>query len=211
MLQNPLAAASLVIAFSAQIAGATTLNFDNYVDATNLNGVNLGGVTITNPSGMVQVYSNRMGVGSHSGLNAIASLYGSFSASSNPMVFVFDTAVSFVELFAGDAGGPSGDFDQWTMNVYDAVTGGNLLASLTSPVFQGSPYAGLSYSGTGVRRIEAIWTAPGCCGIGFDDLTFTAGTGGGGGTPAPVPLPAGGLLLSGALAAIGLARRRKRA
>ncbi|MCF8485740.1 MAG: VPLPA-CTERM sorting domain-containing protein [Rhodobacteraceae bacterium] len=189
-------------------ASVITVNFDSLPDFANINGVDLGGVTVTNPSGHVDVFANRFGVGARSGLNAI----GSFTASSsnNPMIFTFASAVSWVELFAGDAGSLTGDLDQWRMDVYDAATGGTLLASLLSPIWIGGPYEGLSFAGAGIRRIEAIWTEPGCCGLGFDDLSFET-------TAAPppppmpaVPLPASGTLLAGVLGVFAAMRRKKR-
>ena len=87
-------------------ATTTTIDFEAFDDGQNLNGVNLGGVTITNPSGNVEIYDNRFGVSSNSGTKAI----GSFTSTSsiNPMIFTFHSAVSFVELFAGDAGNGRG-------------------------------------------------------------------------------------------------------
>lgn len=68
-----LAAMIAVIAGGAQ-AATTTIDFDSHADGTNLNGADLGGVTITNPSGSVIVYSdNRFGAGYDTPNNAISS------------------------------------------------------------------------------------------------------------------------------------------
>jgi hypothetical protein len=115
------------------------------------------------------------------------------------MIFTFSQPVTTVSLSAGDAGG---DYDQWQMAVHD--TSNTLVATLTSPVWTGSPYTTLTYTGTDVGRIEASWINFGCCGIGYDTLVFDTGA-----PVAPVPLPAGGALPAGGLGLL-VARRPRR-
>lgn len=152
---------------------AALIDFEGYGDGQNLNGVNLGGVTITNPTNnTVEIYDNRFGVFYHSSTKAIGSFGTSQGSASsvNPMVGVFDQAVSNVSLWAGDVGG---DVDNWTLNLYDAPVGGNLLGSFNSGNWIGFPYVQLGGSFSNIWRFEAIWNGSSGCGIGFDDLEFT--------------------------------------
>jgi hypothetical protein len=122
---------------------------------------------------------------------------GSFTGASsiNPMIFTFSAPTSFVTLFGGDGGG---DTDSWTLTVYDAQVGGNMVGTISSGDFTGSPYLGLTLSAASILRAEANWTGQ-AAGVGYDDLSFTQ-----------VPLPAPVLLLGAGLAGlIGVARRRK--
>lgn len=157
---------TVLLAFSAT-ASALLIDFESYADGQNLHGVNLGGVTLTNPSGSIEVFDDRFGVGFRSGTKAIGSFNGPETI--NPLVGVFDSAVSFVSLWAGDAGN---DLDNWTLNLYDATVGGNLLGSFNSGDWSGDPYRQLSGSFANIWRFEATWNGPTCCGIGFDDLEF---------------------------------------
>jgi hypothetical protein len=191
-------AGTLVLATSLGLAqssiAATTIDFDSFADQQNINGVDLGGVTVTNSSGVVEIYANnRFGVSNSSPGNAIGSFSG--TSSINPMIFTFSAPTSFVTLFGGDGGG---DIDSWTLTVYDAQVGGNILGTIASGDFTGSPYLGLTLSAASILRAEANWTGQ-AAGVGYDDLSFTQ-----------VPLPAPVLLLGAGLAGlIGMARRRK--
>lgn len=177
---------------TASNASSVTIDFESFIDQQDIEGVDLGGVTITNPDGPVEIFDDRFGVGSNSGTKAIGSFFG--IQSNNPMVFTFASAVSFVEIFAGDAGG---DNDSFRIDLYDAAIGGTLLGSVSSGVFSGNPYQALSFSGAGIQRMEAFWTGT-SAGIGYDDLTFRT---------AVVPLPASGLLLAAALGGLALRSR----
>jgi hypothetical protein len=181
----------------AQSSVAATIDFDGFADFQNINGVNLGGVTVTNPSGIVEIFANnRFGVSNSSPGNAIGSFTGATSI--NPMIFTFSAPTSFVTLFGGDGGG---DIDSWSLTVYDAQVGGNVLGTIASGDFNGSPYIGLTLSAASILRAEAIFTGP-AAGIGFDDLSFDRVT--------QIPLPAPALLLgAGLVGLIGMARRSK--
>lgn len=198
MILAAVSASTLAIGSTA-LGATTTIDFEAFSDGQNINGVNLGGVTITNPSGNVEIFDFRFGVGANSGSKAIASF--SSGKSVNPMVFTFDSAVSFVELFAGDQGGIGGDVDSWSLEVFDAQTGGSSLGSVASGSWDGDPYRALSLTAAGILRAEATWTGN-AFGIGYDDLTFTAD---------PIPVPGAAPLMLAGLGALGLRRRRKSA
>lgn len=161
---------AMVFVVAAQIqAQAISIDFEAFHDKDNLNGVNLGGVTLTNPSGRVEVHENRFGVSSHSPNKAIASPEGLSSV--NPMVGVFDYAVEFVSLWGGDEGWRLDEMDSWELLAFDAPAGGNLVGRASSGAWSGSPYRQLAITGDGIWRFEANWTGQ-QYGIGYDDLQF---------------------------------------
>jgi hypothetical protein len=149
-------------------AEAILIDFEKYSDGQNLQGVNLGGVTLTNPSGRVEIYDNRFGVSYHSGTKAIASLAGLTSV--NSLVGVFDGAVSSLNLWGGDAG-TYPETDSWELRAFDAPIGGSLVGQVSSGSWNGSPYRQLSISALEIWRFEADWTGP-QFGMGFDDLQY---------------------------------------
>jgi hypothetical protein len=146
-----------------------SLDFEEFNDRDNLHGVNLGGVTLTNPSGVVEVHENRFGVSSHSLTKAIASPAGLSSV--NPLVGVFDRPVTFVSLWGGDEGWKPDEMDSWDLLAFDAPAGGNLLGRASSGVWSGNPYRQLAITADNIWRFEANWTGQ-QFGIGYDDLQF---------------------------------------
>jgi len=107
---------------------------------------------------------------------------------------VFDTPVTYVSLWAGDDGG---HVEKWRLDAYDAVVGGNLVGSATSPEWSGRPYEQLSISGARIWRIEVFSLEPPGIGIAFDDLEFT-----------PIPVPPGIVLTGVGVGIVGYLRRR---
>lgn len=166
----PLAALLLLLAGMGPIqAGVVLVDFEQFHDGTNLHGVNLGGVTLINPSGRVEVHDNRFGVGYHSATKAVASPAGLVSV--NPLIGVFDDPVRSVSLWGGDQGWSPTEIDSWNLSAYDARVGGNLVGRVNSGSWVGSPYRRLSISGPSILRFEANWTGA-QYGIGYDDLQF---------------------------------------
>jgi hypothetical protein len=151
---------------SNSTATTITIDFESFADGVNLDGVDLGDVTLSSSSGIVEVFDNRDTVGYHSATQAI------FNGPPYPpgaLVGVFDSPVSMVSLWAGDDH-PDAD-DSWTLRVYDAAVGGNLLGTVTENAapWDGSPYRELSLSGANILRFEASSDT----GVGFDDLSYT--------------------------------------
>jgi len=174
-------------------AQAVVIDFDYFVDTTNINGLDLGGVVLTAPAGKVEIYSNgRDGSSNHSLPNSIGSLIEGTWIPDNPLTGVFSSPQNFVKLWGGDGGV---DTDSWTLKAFDAVSGGNLLGAVSSGEWSGTPYRDLSISAPGIRRFEAWFTGPSAYGICYDDLEF-------------VPEPTTMSLL--ALGGLALIRRNRR-
>ena len=186
-----------VMAVLGSTAQATLIDFETLVDYQNIHGVNLGGVTLYEPQlQIVRVFANnRFLVFYHSRVNAVSSdesVFGTY-----PLIGVFDAPQSSISLWAGDFGV---DNDQWELEAFDAVAGGNSLGLVQSAVWNGNPYTQLSISAPGIWRFEARHLGPTGAGIGYDDLEFSDGA---------IPAPAAILLGTLGTGLVGWLRRRR--
>jgi parallel beta-helix repeat protein len=151
-------------------ADTVLINFESLSDGQNINWINLGGVTLTNPTcGIVEVYAdNRKEISYHSATKAVSSLNSSMYTI-NPLVGVFDYPVNHIKLWAGDVGV---DYDSWELEAFDAPAGGNSLGPIKrSGDWSGHPYRSLEINEPNIWRFEARWTGS-AAGIGYDDLEF---------------------------------------
>jgi hypothetical protein len=192
---------SIAVLMLSSTASAVSINFESFSDGQNIAGVNLGGVTLTAPDNgnNVEIFDDRFGVGSHSPTKAIGT-FMSGTATSTRLVGTFDPGVTFMSLWGGDGGN---DDDSWSLKLYDAKVGGNLIVTLISPVTNGNPYTQLGFQvgpgGPNILRFEAEFTGPSTAGIGWDDLEFR-----------PVPEPSTVILMAAGLLGLGFMRRRSR-
>ncbi|MDD5011801.1 MAG: hypothetical protein PHQ00_06735, partial [Phycisphaerae bacterium] len=119
-----------ICAAGAPEFGCKLIDFESFDDYQNIQGLNLGGVTLTNPtSGNVEIYANdRVGGYYHSPVNSIGSKRFDEDdhrlITVNPTVGVFDWPMRYIGLWAGDGGG---DMDSWELEAFDAPAGGNSL------------------------------------------------------------------------------------
>jgi hypothetical protein len=196
-----LLAVGIVAALTAGPASAYLVNFDNLAAQNALNGniegVNLGGFTITSAFNDSTVIGNgAFGVGWVSPFNAVTN--NSF-VTNNPMTLTFVVPQSSVSFTGGDMGG---DLDQFTVTAFDV---NNVqLGQIVTPVFGGNAPVGtimvdqftVQLNFLGGMKTVVISNAINA-GIGIDNVQFCE-----------TPLPASALLLgTGLVGLIGLRRR----
>jgi hypothetical protein len=179
-------------------AAAVVIDFDSLTPQVvlngNIEGVNLGGVTITSAFQGTTVVSD-FGIGYRSPSNAITNIG---FVTYNPMTFVFDDVLHSVGFTGGDRGG---DTDQFTVDLFDSANA--LLQTFTTPVFGGNlldpnimvDYYTVNFPIDGIKTMVVRNAIN--AGIGIDNLEFT-----------PIPEPATMLLVGSGL--VGLAGLRRK-
>jgi parallel beta-helix repeat protein len=146
----------------------TVIDFESFSDYQNINGLNLGGVTLTNPdNGIVEVSGYYCGGAYHSPTKSI--IPGNCADAGHPLIGIFDCPATYIGLWGGDKG--EGDIDSWQLEAFDAPVGGNSLGIASSGNWNGYPYRKLEISAPNIRRFQARWTGSGSP-IAFDDLEF---------------------------------------
>jgi parallel beta-helix repeat protein len=156
--------------YTSSISGGRVIDFESFADYQNINGFNLGGVTLTCPaSGIVQIFDNRCGTAYQSPTKVIGTNECScMDINVNPLVGAFDYPATYIALWAGDGGV---DTDSWELEAFDAPVEGNSLGIVSSGDWNGYPYSKLEISAPNIWRFEARWTGANC-GIAYDDLEF---------------------------------------
>jgi len=175
---------------------ATTWDFNGLTGGTNINGVNLGGVTITAPDNQVIVIDD------YETFSATPSIRASSWDGGKTLTLTFDSPVDFVSIYGGDYGG---DSDRFSMTAYDTLS--NQIAFADTGSFNGidpnypvsgwrGDYRYLSVSADDIKSVALTQVTWGCM---WDNLNTT---------PVPTPEPTTLLLLG--LGLIGVAGIRKK-
>jgi len=156
----------IVASFLVNFSYATVIDFESFVDGQNINGLNIGGVTLTSPTdGIVEIFDDRFGCSCHSPTKS----FSTPSCETDPIVGVFDSPQTYIALCGGDAG--LGDTDSWELEAFDAQVGGTTLGMVQSGEWNGFPYRKLEINAANIWRFEARWTGD-VCGTCYDDLEF---------------------------------------
>ena len=145
-----------------------TFDFDD-LPTGNIDGENLGGVTLTSPDGSTRVVSDE-GIGYRSPFNAVTNVR---FLTQNPLTLTFDFPVSAVTLTGGDRGF---DLDQFTVTAFNEAD--EVLESVTTPVFGGNPrreemvdFYEVTLQAPNIKRV--VVRAERQYGIGIDDVIVT--------------------------------------
>ncbi|SEM75698.1 VPLPA-CTERM protein sorting domain-containing protein [Syntrophus gentianae] len=179
--------------FLVNSSQATLWDFNGLTVGTNINGVNLGGVTITAPDNYVGV------IGSQS-FNVTNGICASSWSAGMTLKLTFDSLVKSVSIYGGDYGG---DSDRFSMTAYDALD--NQIAFADTGSYNGidpnypvsgwyGDYRYLAVSANDIKSVVLTQVTWGCI---WDNLDTT-----------PVPIPAAFWLLgSGLLGLVGLKKK----
>jgi hypothetical protein len=194
-----------LLVMSAGPAAAYLINFDNLTPQVTLNGniegVNLGGVTITSALNDTTVVSpttgTDFGVGWRSPFNAVTN---NTFITANPMTLTFDVPQSSITVTGGDRGG---DTDQFTVTAYDSSN--TVLGTVTTPIFGGTTplnpnvmvdFFTVSLNFPGMKSVVVSNAIN--AGIGLDNITFCN-----------IPAPSTWLLFGSGLVGLWGFKRRK--
>jgi hypothetical protein len=183
--------------FIAGTSQAALIDFDSFAAWTNINGVNLGGVTITAPNGAVYIYNN-YDILSISPSNVVVA---SNWTEGLTLRLTFASPTTFVSIYGGDGGY---DTDRFSMTAYNSSN--TQIAFADTGPFNGPdtlhPVSGATmgdyrYLSVSAADIKSVVLTQVNWGVGFDNLTYNA-----------VPLPPSLMLMApGLLGLIGLKRK----
>jgi len=180
--------------FLVSSSHATLWDFNSLTGGTNINGVNLGGVTITAPDSYVGVIAD------YQTFSGTPSIHASSWSAGMTLTMTFDSLVKSVSIYGGDYGG---DSDWFSMKAYNAL--GNQIAFADTGSFSGidpihtvagwaGDYRYLAVSADDIKSVVLTQVTWGCM---WDNLDTT-----------PVPVPAAFWLLgSGLLGLVGLRKK----
>lgn len=206
VLWSSLLAVALVAALGAGPVRAFLIDFDSLAPDAIIDGLDLGGVSVSAAPGSTRVMANgKLGAGWASPFNTVTTFnqagFPDF-LTTQPLTITFAVPQPSMSVTGGDSGG---DFDQFTVTAFDSAN--NLLGVFVTPVFGGNPVdpqkmvdqytVNLNFPGIKTVVVSNAINA----GIGLDNIQFCV---------LPVPLPTTSLLLaSGLLGLVGLRRRLK--
>ena len=187
--------AMLILSVSSH---AAMWDFNSLAGGTNINGVNLGGVTITASDNYVGVIND------YQTFSASPSICASSWSAGKTLTLTFDSLVKSVSIYGGDYGG---DSDRFSMTAYDTL--GNMLVSADTGSFSGidplytvggwsGDYRYLSIGANNIKSVVLTQVTWGCI---WDNLSTETSA---------VPVPAAFWLLgSGLLGLIGFRKKIK--
>lgn len=187
-LANIASASTISSPADPALAGATVVDFEDRTHGT-FTSDTVGGVTLTALSGYL-TYTNYTSGG----------IYGPTSGTELSTIGSTGFRIDFAQVVSAFGmiwGAPNVG---WTISAYDSSN--NLLDSYVGPSGPDwNYYVGLAAEGIAYATLTAAsydW-------VKIDNLAYVSGT-----TVSPVPVPAAGLMLVGALGALGALRRRSK-
>ncbi|MEN6375144.1 MAG: VPLPA-CTERM sorting domain-containing protein [Smithella sp.] len=186
----------MAIFYLSDSSHAAIWDFNSLAGGTNINGVNLGGVTITASDNYVGVIND------YQTFSATPSICASSWSAGKTLTLTFDSLVKFVSIYGGDYGY---DPDRFSMTAYNTL--GNQIAFADTGSFNGSdplhPVSGwrgdyryLSVSADDIKSVVLTQVDWGCM---WDNLSTDTSA---------VPVPAAFWLLgSGLLGLVGFRKK----
>jgi hypothetical protein len=204
-VRNTVLLVGLLVTLLDAPASGFLINFDNLAPNQIIDGVDLGGLTISSAPGFTQVKANgAAGAGWSSPVNAITNYdaWGLLDGmTTQPLTITFAVVQSSISLTGGDDGG---DVDQFTVTAFD-INGNQIGLPFVTGPFGGNPITppimvdqftvNLNFPGIKSVVVSNAINA----GIGLDNIQFC-----------DIPVPPTLLLLgSGLVGLLGLRRRAR--